>query len=276
MSLQHGGADRQSTSTGPATVVAAAPAAQQQGPRTAAQIILDYFRERYEPAFRCGTAVHTASGGTIQMGEATVVCDSRLIDLLESATDAPRYAGKNGPGEVKRSSLPGFFKTWAKVAWGDLLGSLPDEDGADLGCASVARDEFKRLVREALLTEITLGDKDEREVERRSLIDWCVKFAKAGPWRSIRSKKLWCKVELHGGGELKLKVALRHELFAQVRADPRLREMGANTFTRRAARYGVGQSSREDRPHGQSAIVLNDDFIADLTTGLLEVEAGAD
>ena len=75
------------------------------------------------------------------------------------------------------------------------------------------------------------------------------------------------------GGELVLKVAIRHELFSQVRADRRLCDMGANTFTRRAERYAVGTSSRKDRPHGLTAVVLADDLIADLIAGLPDDDA---
>jgi hypothetical protein len=48
--------------------------------------------------------------------------------------------------------------------------------------------------------------------------------------------------------------------------------MGDNTFTRRAARYGVGTSSRGDRPHGLSAVVLDRVFVEELTAGLPDDE----
>ncbi|MFM8270922.1 MAG: hypothetical protein ACKODX_01095 [Gemmata sp.] len=234
--------------------------------RTGAAIILDHFRDRYAPVFKRGTAICGADGTVTPMGEACVLCDSELIELLSKAADAPRYAGKNA--EVKRSALPGFFKTWAKVAWGDLLRSLPDEDAADLGGSAAARDEFRRLVRDALLSQVALGDvigkSDVTQVERRSLIDWCEKFAKSGPWRSIRSYRCWCKVGHGDGGELVVQVAVRHELFAQVKADRRLCQLTSNIFTRRAVRYGVGAADRAERPHGQSAVVLDAAFVEEL------------
>jgi integrase len=106
------------------------------------------------------------------------------------------------------------------------------------------------------------------QTERRSLVDWCVKFAKVGPWRAIRSKKCWCKLREVGGGELVLLVAIRHELFAQLKADRRLTEMGAKKFARRAARYGVGRADNGERPHGGRAIVLDQAFVADLAATL--------
>ena len=61
-----------------------------------------------------------------------------------------------------------------------------------------------------------------------------------------------------------MKVAIRHSLFAQVKADRRLVTMGKNLFARRADRYGIGTSARADRPHGQPAVVLTDEFLAEL------------
>jgi hypothetical protein len=240
-------------------------------PATGVEIILAYFRERYQPVYRKGQTVRCRNGEEVQQSVACAVPNSKLIERLAAATDAPCYAG----GGIKRPALPGFFKTWAKVAWGDLLDSLPDEDGADLGTVGIAREEFHRLVRDALLTTVVLGEVlngDQTRTERRSLIDWCYRFAKPGPWRSIRSLRCWCKLAVKDGGEVELRVAIRHELFAQIRADRRLSEMGANTFTRRATRYGVGTSDRGDRPHGLSAVVLDAALVADLIAGLPDEE----
>ena len=239
----------------------------------AVEIIHAYFRERYRPQFRRGNAIFCADGAEVPMNVACAVPDSKLIARLSKACDAPCYQG----GGVRHNALPGFFKTWAKVAWGDLLGELKDEDEADLGQDAPARDEFRRLVRAAMVQEIVLGDVIGRtgatQTERHSLIGWCEKFAKPGPWRSIRSKKCWCKIIELPEGELRLKVAIRHELFAQVHTDLRLRNMAPTTFARRAAKYGVGRTGGKDnRPHGLNAVILDDDFIAELTEGIPEEE----
>lgn len=236
-------------------------------------IILDYFRERYRPVFRRGNSICCIDGADIPMGVACAVPDSALIERLAAAVDAPKYPG----GSIKRNGLPGFFKNWCRVAWGDLLATLPDEDTAELAEDAPAREVFRRLVRDAMLSEIALGDsihnKGVNRVEKRSLIDWCEKFAKTGPWRSIRSKKCWCKLEQLADGELILKVAIRHELFAQLHADKRLCELCPNRFSRRAARYGVGKSTRADRPGGQAVVVLDQEFVADLI-GSIDEEQG--
>ncbi len=69
-----------------------------------------------------------------------------------------------------------------------------------------------------------------------------------------------------------LKVAVRHELFSQVHADRRLRELGSKLFMQLAVKYGVGTSRRDDRPHGLTALVLSDDIVSDLTTGETDEE----
>jgi putative DNA primase/helicase len=245
------------------------------GPRTGAQIILAHFRELYRPVFKRGTAAHCTDGAVVTMGEGCALCDSELIAKLATASDVPRYAAKPGEvGPIKYGSLPAFFGTWAKVAWGDLLRSLPDEDAAELGEDGPAREDFRRMVSDAMLSQIVLGDvirpgkTEVTQTERRSIIDWCHKFAKPKLWKSIRSYKCWCKIEDLGDGQIRLKVAIRHELFAQLKADRDLCKMGTNKFTRRAARYGVGGTSREDRPQGKSAVVLDDTFVAGLLEGM--------
>jgi hypothetical protein len=235
-----------------------------QGRRGAA-IILDYFREHYKPVFKRGNVVHCGDGAALPQGVACGVPDSPLIERLAHAADVPRTA----EGGVKWGALPKFFTTWGKVAWGDLLAALPDEDAAALDGEAPAGEEFRRLVKEALLSEVVLGETIRgthvTQTERRSLVDWCGKFAKAGPWRSVRSKRCWCRLESAGEDEVRLQIAIRHELFSQLKADRRLVDMSPATFARRAKRYGVGSSTRDERPHGMAAVVLDPDFVAELT-----------
>src|SRR5205823_3062214 len=100
-------------------------------------------------------------------------------------------------GGINYNALPGFFARWAKVAWGDLLLGLQEEDATDRGEDCPAREEFRRLVRAVLVQEVVLGDvighTGVTQTERNSLIGWCAKLAKAGPWRTIRGKRCWCK-----------------------------------------------------------------------------------
>jgi hypothetical protein len=238
------------------------------------EIILQGLRDRYHPKFRDGNLVHCEDGSIVSMGVACSVPDSKWIDEVADAVDAPR----NGDGQVIRNGLPRHWSTWSKTAWGDLLASLPEEDTAQLGDDAPARDTFRRLVREALLTEVVLGDvisgagHQVVQTQRRSLAEWCQMFAKVGPWRGIRSKRCWTKWRVVPGKNGELMIAIRHELFAQLGADRKLRDMGSKKFAIRAARYGVGVSTKDDRPHGVSAIVLDPAFVADLIAELPDDE----
>lgn len=167
--------------------------------------------------------------------------------------------------------MPGLFRRWAPVAWGDLLAEMPDEARADLPAEAPAREMFARLVREALCTQVVLGtvirgrreDAEVTQTERRSIISWCERLAQPGRWLDLRSYRVWCRRQVLEDGEARLCIAIRHELFAQVGADRRLRELGPTAFKTLAAKYGVGQP---DRPCGERAIVLSEDLIFDLIT----------
>ncbi len=238
---------------------------------TGAQIILGYFLERYRPDFRDGSAAHCEDGSMVPMAVACSMPTSELIGRLGKASDVPEYRG----GGVNIGALPGFFGKWAKVAWGDLILSLPDEDNSEIGEAS--REEFVRLVREALLVPIVLHESngDERGTvltQRRPLAHWCKMFAKLGPWRDVRDMACWTRIVDVGNPNPVLQIAMRHELFSQVGGDRKLRSMGPRRFGSLAVKYGVGQSSRKERPHGQSAILLHDAFV----TGLIFTLDGED
>jgi hypothetical protein len=201
------------------------------------------------------------------MGEATAGAPKRLIDFLAGASNAPR-----GPdGAVKYNTLPQFFNTWARSAWVDMLAALPEEDSS-AAIDDSAAEEFHRLVAQALLGQVTLGEaarpagRGAATSQRRSLIDWCSRFAKPGDWQSIRSYRCWCRLDEREGGEVELRVAVRHELFSQLGADRRLVEMGAKRFARQAAKYGVGRAEEAERPHGHRAVTLHAEFLAGLTT----------
>jgi hypothetical protein len=243
-------------------------------PPTAVRIIHDYFRTRYRPDYRRGNNVHAHDGAMVTKAMACDAPTSELITLLRGASNAPRFRG----GGVDENRLPGFFRTWATVAWGDLLADLPDEDTAGLDAGSLAAEEFTRLVRDVMLGEVVLADviKDTNvtQTERRSLIDWCVKFGRPGPWRSIRSKKCWCKVVVMPSGEIVVRVAVRVELFGQMRGDRRVCEMSQPRFARLCEQYGVGTSTRGNRPHGVFAVILSDAFVSDLTAGLTDQDDG--
>src|SRR5262249_31005982 len=157
-----------------------------------------------------------------------------LIDQLATAVNAPR----DRKGDVRDNALPQFFNTWCKSAWVDILNALPDEAAAPANAD--AAEEVHSLVAAALLSMQTLAaprDSGSGLPERRSLINWCSLFAKSGAWKGIRSFQIWCRMDELAGGEVVLKVAIRHGLFRQVNGDRRLIDLGPKTFTRQARLY---------------------------------------
>lgn len=246
------------------------------GPRKGYQIILDYFRAAYRPVFRDGNTVHCADGSEMYQATACSAAPSKLITLLATAADAPRYAPASGGG-VNEGLLPGFFKKWSGTAWADLRDALPTEDDAELGAESPSGENFRRMVREAMLTEITLGDSDNRgrtlPAERLAVIEWCKRFAKPGRPANVRSKVVYSWCESLGLNIIRLHVAIHHSLFSQlVGVDRLLRPMGADKFNRRCAKYGVGQVPRDQRVGGQRMVVLSEAFVEELL-GLLNGSA---
>jgi hypothetical protein len=235
-------------------------------PGTGHDLILRYFRDYYRPVFRRGAAIYSqALGREVKPGEATAGAPIDLIRALAGAADAP--ADKNG---VKMHALPAFFATWGKVAWATLHRSLPDEAAAEEVCET-AEEEFRAAVSAALHAQVTLGEvvfpaaglragADLPRVERRSLIDWCVRFARAGPWRSIRSYAIWSRVAPSGDGGPRLEVAFRTELFSQVKYQP-LAGLTQNQLGRLCEQYRVGT---QDRAKGQRCVVLDHDFLIEV------------
>lgn len=233
-------------------------------PKKGAEIILDYFRRAYRPVFRSGNVVHCEDGSEVIQSVACAGASSKLIALLATASDAPTFKG----GGVNDGLLPGFFRKWAPTAWADMRDALPDEDDAELGADAPAAEEFRRLVREAMLTEITLGDRDEGgrglPAERLAVIEWCRRFAKPEGWKSIRSKLVYCRCEMVGN-ELRLHVAIHHGLFSQlIGADRRLKVMSTDKFNKRCAKYGVGRVKRDERVGGERMVILSDGFVNEL------------
>jgi hypothetical protein len=226
--------------------------------RTGYDIILDYFREKYGPTFRRGNVLCSVGGREIRANEACFAPSAELIERLRAASDAPREEG-----QVKRSALPRFFVTWAKVAWVDLLDGLPEEEDAE-EVAALATEAFKDRVAKALLMHVTLGftrqdgPAEVTNQERRPLLDWCARFAVEGKWADVRGYRIWA---CRDGG--RLRIAVRAELFAQLHiAD--LARLSKTKFAKLAARYDVGTPARVA---GQRVVELSELFLAELLGG---------
>src|SRR5262249_3844724 len=106
--------------------------------------------------------------------------------------------------------------------------------------------------------------------ERRALIDWCVRFAKLGPWRSIRSYRVWTSLGPDPGGVVpRVEGALRGELVEQVDYRPLL-GMTQTKFARLCEQYRVGEPG--GKAQGVRVVVLDHGFL----DGLLPVANGTD
>jgi hypothetical protein len=216
-------------------------------------IILRYFRSHYAPAFRRGQVIHSSTlGRDVKMGEACAAPGLALVKLLTEAIDCPR----SGQG-ADIEAIPVLFRTWAKSAWVDMLGELPEEETSGVVVES-AEDEFRGRVAAALLHHASLGYRYENdngewvtETQRRTLINWCRLFAKSR-WADIRGYQVWCRHDEDTG----LEVAIRKELFGQVQGCADLARMSATKFTRLAEAYQVGAGGRNGQRIGGARVVL--------------------
>jgi hypothetical protein len=228
-------------------------------PPTGSVIILDYLRRRYQPVYKKGNAIFSAvEKDLVRKSEACQGAGEDLIQELGNAVDAPR-----SDGVVKRGSLPKFFRDWAPFAWVEMLNGLREEEAANEIDPS-ATEQFADLVGSALLKPISLGyvhDNKETRVEQRSLIDWCLLFAKTGNWCSIRSYKVWtCRDPKTD----RVRVALSAKLFGQL-PSPKLAGISGRKFSDLCRRYEIGHPlGDEERPCGNRAVELEQGFLADL------------
>src|SRR5206468_1776878 len=118
---------------------------QEEKARPAAEVIREFFELQYKPAFRRRTSIVSRDGEEISRPDACQTPTTKALAMLSLATDAPRLPKSE---VVDIDKLPGFFKKWAPVAWGDIITKLPDEDEADLGAVGeIAAEEFRNLLR---------------------------------------------------------------------------------------------------------------------------------
>lgn len=228
------------------------------GPATGYDVILEWFRDYYQPTFRRGNCLFSgALGREVKPGEACFAPGMELIERLTEASDSPRT--ENGP---RRNAIPAFFRVWSAVAWNDLLRGLPDEEEAG-EIDRVAGEEFCTELARAMKRQVTLGvvsQKGDERRELRSLIGWCQVFAKGNLWGSVRNYQCWMRL---APGTGQLAVAIRVELFSQIGCPEPLGSMTYRRFAALCEQYGVGRrikvSGGEER-----AVELTPEFVADL------------
>jgi hypothetical protein len=259
------------TGTGPSADGSGATAAAGGGTTSSGyDIILAHFREKYQPVFRRGNVLYSGSlNREVRMGEACCAPGKVLVGRLADAADRPRMTD----GAVKWTALPQFFRNWAPSAWVDLLDGLRDEEEAE-EVSSVAQEQFRDLVAAALLHRESFSytprnrEGDDRDIQRRTLIDWCQIWGKPGNWQSVRGLSLWTRKDEAG----RLCIALNKRLFAQIGKHD-LARMTQNSFGGLAEMYEVGT---RQRACGSRAVELSHRFVAELLALPAAVDGMAD
>jgi hypothetical protein len=226
------------------------------------QLILAYLRERYQPVYREASAIYSGRlGELVRPSEACNAPTYPLLQQLAFASDAPR--SEYG---VRLAEIARLFRTWAAVAWQDLLAELPIEpDAAEV--SPRAAEHFGRRLTAALVTIVAFGhrydgkDGGERtDTQRRALVEWAEMWAKKpGVWNDLRSYRMWSKKGAAG----RLEIALRVELFDQVGMRD-LARLTQRQFDDLVELYGYGQGGRAG---GKRAAILNPDYVAWVRSG---------
>lgn len=225
--------------------------------------ILAYWRDYYRPTFKRGTVVYSdALGREVKPAEAVFGAPAKLLAMIAQCRDAPR----DRRGNIDRDALPRAFRNWAACAWAQLLLPLRDEEQAE-EVSAPAGEAFRAAVGAVLHRIVTLGHEvrqgstAETKIEHRSLIDWCVLFAKPGKWQAIRSYQLWTR-KSDETPDLP-DVAVRANLFRQVQSGE-LAKLSPKQFAHLARMYDVGAADDDCRPGGARAVRLAPAFVADL------------
>ncbi len=236
-------------------------AAKDGGKQDAYRIILGYFREYYQPVFRRGDAIYSELlGRDVTAARACRAPGIDLVNRLEQAIDAPKDAET---GAVKWRSLIKLFGDWSKVAWQDLVETLPDEPAA-AEVSPKAGEELKVKLAQALHAHVALGatrylDNGEQVTrdERRTLVNWCSddNFCLLGKWTDVRGYRIWARKEADG----RIRATVHPGLFAQV--GPReLKDLGPKELADLGELYGVGVRGRLNCAR---VVEWNADFLAE-------------
>ncbi len=251
----------------------AKPQAPVADPNSLAGMLLAHLRTTYDPLHRREQAIWSRSlGRAVDVREASTGPPSALLVKLIQATDCP----KDREGNPNKNGLLRVWNQHLKVAWADLLATLPEETAA-AEVDPFAEEELRRHLAALLGRVVSIGrrvaDGHDCDVQARSLLDCCLSWAVPGMWGRIRSYWLWCRlegeeslpndrVEAQAERHKRLRVALRIELAGQVNAKP-LTEWSTTRLTRLMEHYGIGTAIRIGKNRAR-AIELARDFLDDL------------
>jgi hypothetical protein len=185
--------------------------------------------------------------------------------LAADACEMPR----DNNGKANDGAPPRIYRDWALVAWADLLAATPDEPEAPEVDTSAEQD-FRRRLAGALTRIVSLscatpatrageGRQDDDRREARSILHWCLRFARPGPWASVRSYYVWSRLEGDTPDPyVALRVAIRPELLGQLGLRD-LEDLGQERLADLCERYAVGTRCRAGKG-GQRAIALDPEW----------------
>jgi primase-polymerase (primpol)-like protein len=225
-----------------------------EAPQDTVAIIRAFWFQEYDFIFKRGKDLYSAKeGGPVPRSE---VCDapcSELVELLLEATDAP----------ADDEDLHKHFSKWAKTAYKDELRERPPEEATG-EVMPLAMEQFRLLVRGALRTVVSLGENypgnkegaSKTEVQKKPLIEFVRAFAQhnADKWGSVRGMSIWSRLK-----DGRIQVALRVELFQELRCCPDLAKLTYDKFADLCVLYAVGERCRVKGGLAR-AILLNDEF----------------
>lgn len=195
-------------------------------------VILDWLKEDYAPRFRYKDGSFFSEAHNTRIKPTTVTPTAEVVQRLAMASDAPRDEG----GVVKWHMLPGHFATWARVAYGELVRSLPYEE-ALVETSPETAEEFGTQLSALLTTLVSINLGGE---SRHSLGAWARRFAQMEPgaWRRVKTLDLWGRVTNDGA----FYIGLLPTLAGQVKACPEIAEMTPAGLTRRCNVHGLSAS----------------------------------
>jgi hypothetical protein len=227
----------------------------------AADIIIEHFRQVYQPVHRVEDAMYSGSfGRVVKPREALRGADKELVEKLMQAADVQH----NIDGVPVRSSIPALFRKWAPTAWCELLKDLPEQETSS-EVNDLAREQFRTELAKAMKRPITLqvGGKDaedhrEDHRESRPVIAWCAMFGKGPRWADVRGRDVWA-CTTNG----RLRVAVRVELFSQVGVSGFLCGLTPRKFSELCMLYDCGKPIKVIGGD-KRAVELDPDFLADL------------
>ncbi len=242
-------------------------------PSTLAGILLAHLRATYDPLHKRDQLVWSRTlARIVDLREASGGPATPLLTQLLTASDCPRDR-EGAP------SKPGVLREWhrhLRVAWADLLASLPDElAAAEVDAA--AEDELRRQLAALLGRVVSIGqrvtDGRDTDIQARSLLDCCLAWAVPGCWGKIRSYWLWCRLDgnqavptdrhqAQAERRRRLRVALRIELAGQLGIHP-LMDWPARRLTELCEYYGIGAAVRIGNGRCR-AVELAREYLADL------------